>query len=216
VQIQLLSNFYVDDGLNSYKNDEEAIKLVQDARSLCLRRDLRLHKFMSNIRKVMQSIPDSKHGKEMNTLDKNFDVLPIERVLGIEWCVESDQFQFHLTLHEHPITLRGILSSAASVYDSLVGTLDLKIPRSFILHDVGSITHRERHHLLDTSSSGYRQCSYLRLVNEDHNVHCTLVMGKPIVALLKLTTIPRRELTAALTSVKISNIISAELTYKNL
>ena len=37
------------------------------------------------------------------------------------------------------------------------------IPRDF-----GSIIHRELHHFLDSSSSGWLECSYLSLVNEYH------------------------------------------------
>ena len=49
----------------------------------------------------------------------SFDALPIERALGIEWCVESDSFQFRIILKDQPLTRRGILSTVSSVYDPL-------------------------------------------------------------------------------------------------
>ena len=49
----------------------------------------------------------------------SFDELPIERALGIHWCVESDQFNFRITLKDQPPTRRGILSTVASMYDPL-------------------------------------------------------------------------------------------------
>ena len=52
----------------------------------------------------------------------------------------------------------------------------------------------ELHNFADASTSGYGQCSYLRVKDEDGNVNVSLVMGKSRVALLKITTIPRLEL----------------------
>ena len=46
-------NFYVNDGLTSVDGTEEAISLIDNARSMCAEGGLRLHKFASN---------DSRHG----------------------------------------------------------------------------------------------------------------------------------------------------------
>ena len=70
------------------------------------------------------------------------------------------------------------------------------------------------HHFSDASVQGYGQCSYLRLEDEAHNVHCAFVMGKSRVAPLKPVTIPRLELTAAVCSVRISQQIHRELEYR--
>ena len=67
----------------------------------------------------MQSIPESEHAKDITTLDMSFDGTPIERVLGVQWCLELDQFEFRLMLHEKCMTRTGILSTVASVYDPL-------------------------------------------------------------------------------------------------
>ena len=57
----------------------------------------------------------------MGVKDLNLDTdsLPPERVLGVEWCVESDTFQFRITLRDRPMTRRGILSTVSSIYDPL-------------------------------------------------------------------------------------------------
>lgn len=47
------------------------------------------------------------------------DNLPVERTLGIWWCVETDTFNFRVQLKDHPLTRRGILSSVSSVFDPL-------------------------------------------------------------------------------------------------
>ncbi|XP_076857249.1 uncharacterized protein LOC143511529 [Brachyhypopomus gauderio] len=92
----------------------------------------------------------------------------------------------------------------------------IDIPRSYAPVNFGKIIRTELHHFSDASISGYGQCSYLRLSNEDGEVHCALVIGKSRVAPTKLTTIPRLELTAAVVSVKVSNMLKEELGYANV
>lgn len=74
----------------------------------------------------------------------------------------------------------------------------------------------ELHHISDASMVGYGQCSGLRLCNTKGNIHCLLVIGKWRVAPMKLTNIPRLELTAAVVSVKASSILKRELAYENI
>ena len=74
----------------------------------------------------------------------------------------------------------------------------------------------ELHNFADASTSGYGQCSYLRVKDEDGNVNVSLVMGKSRVAPLKITTIPRLELTAAVVSAKVGVMLQEELNYANL
>ena len=51
--------------------------------------------------------------------DLNYDELPIERALGVQWCVKSDTFRIHITIKDKPLTRRGILSIESSTYDPL-------------------------------------------------------------------------------------------------
>lgn len=53
-------HFYVDDGLISVDSVDTAIKLVREAQNLCAKGKLHLHKFTSNNREVLESIPDSE------------------------------------------------------------------------------------------------------------------------------------------------------------
>ncbi len=110
-------SFYVDDALGSFVNEEEAIRLISDVRDMCLKGNLRLHKFASNSKAVMQSIPESEHAGDpkANPLDDS----TISRVLGIEWHIQDDQFRFRLTIPSKPMTRRGVLSAIASIYDPL-------------------------------------------------------------------------------------------------
>lgn len=75
---------------------------------------------------------------------------------------------------------------------------------------------RELHHFSDASLEGYGQCSYLRLVNEENQVCCYLVINKARVVPLKKTTVPRLELAAATVSAKMSEFLREELPYPDV
>lgn len=112
-------NFYVDDGLVSVRSDAEAIELIKEARELCSAGKLRLHKFISNSKKVLESIPKEECADSVKELDRDLGEPLLERALGVQWCVSSDDFQFRVTVKTHPMTRRGVLSTVASIYDPL-------------------------------------------------------------------------------------------------
>ncbi|PIK39445.1 hypothetical protein BSL78_23710 [Apostichopus japonicus] len=64
---------------------------------------------------------------------------------------------------------------------------------------------------LDASSKGYGCCCYVRCVNRKGEIHVQLVMSKSKVAPLKLRTIPRLELQAAVLAVKVDSLLRREL-----
>lgn len=72
----------------------------------------------------------------------------------------------------------------------------MKIPRCCKPKDFGDLKEVKLHHFSDASTEGYGQCSYLRLVDDKNQIHCSLVMGKARVTPLKQVSIPRLELTA--------------------
>ena len=109
--------FYMDDGLISLPTEQEAISIAQDSIALCAKAGLRLHKFMSNRRSVLEEIPEEARAQSLKTLDIQTDPLPFERTLGVTWCVENDVFQFKIELKDTPLTRRGILSTVCSIFD---------------------------------------------------------------------------------------------------
>ncbi|XP_073234570.1 uncharacterized protein [Porites lutea] len=252
-------NFYVDDGLRSVPTVPEATKLIKNATEMCMRGGFKLHKFTSNSKEVVESIPVESRAKEIKEIDLNCDLLPPERVLGVEWNIENDVFKFCITLKDKPLTRRGILSTVSSIYDPLgfaapflfrgkrilqllcKENLDwddaipnelrtqwemwrnelplletMEVPRCFKLTGMNGLKKIELHHLSDASTKGYGQCSYLRLVDTSDEVNCSLVMGKARVTPLRPITIPRLELTAAVVSVRVSDMLRRELQYDEL
>lgn len=112
-------NFYVDDGLASVDSEAEAIQLVEEARELCKIGKLRLHKFITNSKKVIATIPREECSEGATVLDLDLGQSKIERALGVHWCVASDMFYYTALVKENPYTRRGVLSTVASIFDPL-------------------------------------------------------------------------------------------------
>ena len=68
------------------------------------------------------------------------------------------------------------------------------------------------HHFADASDHGYGSVSYVRLVIQDDQVHCSFVCGKLRVTPLKQMTIPRMKLTSAVVAAKVDKQLRPELT----
>ncbi|XP_045063901.1 uncharacterized protein LOC121541769 isoform X1 [Coregonus clupeaformis] len=178
----------------------------------------------------------------------------MERALGVQWCVSSDDFQLRVTVKEHPLTRRGVLSTVASIYDplgfvapfillgkqilqqlcrdkagwdeplseelktqweswlqDLQNLSNVRIRRCYIPPNFIDVKQYELHHFSDASVTGYGECTYLRTINTNGDVHCSLVMGKARVAPTKVTTIPRLELSAAVVAARTSVVLRKEL-----
>lgn len=69
-------DFYVDDCLKSVGSEHGAISLVKELTSLLSKGGFRLTKWLSNSRKVIESIPESERAKSVKDLD--FDQTLIE------------------------------------------------------------------------------------------------------------------------------------------
>ena len=221
---------------------------------MCLRGGFNLHKFTSNEKDVIQEIPVPDRAEDVKNLDFDREPLPIERALGVQWCIESDTFKFVVSLKDRPCTRRGILSTVSSIFDPLgfiapvllEGTAilqelcrqnldwddpvpekiqkrwlkwkseieelkNVEISRCYKPNDFGQVVKAELHHFSDASFKGYGQCSYLRTVNKENQIHCSFVIGKARVTPLKSVTVPRLELNAAVVSVRVSEQLRREL-----
>ena len=68
---------------------------------------------------MIESIPVEDRAEGIKKIDLDRDSLPVERALGIQWCIESDVFQYKIALKDRPCTRRGMLSMISSIYDPL-------------------------------------------------------------------------------------------------
>lgn len=94
--------------------------------------------------------------------------------------------------------------------DGLERLKSVAVPRCYHPPELTDIVKVELHHFCDASDLGYGACSYIRYLSNE-KVHCSLVMAKARVAPTKVTSIPRLELSAAVTSARMSSMLKAEL-----
>ena len=92
----------------------------------------------------------------------------------------------------------------------------LEVRRCYRSENFGKVVETSLHCFSDASFVGYGVAAYLRMVNEVGKVQVVLIMGKSRVSPLKLTTVPRLELTAATVAVKIAALLVEELKIKDL
>ena len=115
----VINDFYVDDFLKSVSTDEEGIQMYRDLKDIMASGGFRLSKWISNSRKLLESIPEDDKAKEVKGLNLEDDKLPKERALGVQWCVEKDQLEFNVAKVNERATRRNILSVMSSVYDPI-------------------------------------------------------------------------------------------------
>ena len=129
-------------------------------------------------------------------------ILPAKRLLQ-DLCREKLEWDEEIST-EHLRTWQEWLEQVPSL-------MNLQINRSIKPQEFGQPTSIELHHFSDASNHGYGTASYLRVINSEEEVHCTLMLGKACVAPLKKATIPRLELTAATVAVRVNNMLIKEL-----
>ena len=115
----LRNDFYVDDGVISVPSEEEAIDLLQATKQMCQSAGLHLHKVASNSKRVVESVPIQDRAKNIQERAITDINLPVERALGILYCLETDVFRFEINTSTRLPTRRSILSTTSSIYDPL-------------------------------------------------------------------------------------------------
>ena len=98
----LRRTFYDDDSLTSVPTVPEAIKLIEGSQALCTSTKLRLHKFASNRKDVLEALPKNDRAKDLKDLDLHHEALPIQQSLGTFWCIE-DTLGFRIELKDKPL-----------------------------------------------------------------------------------------------------------------
>ncbi|XP_041484654.1 uncharacterized protein LOC121431209 [Lytechinus variegatus] len=88
---------------------------------------------------------------------------------------------------------------------------DISINRCLKSKSDKDIRIYELHVFCDASQRGYAAVTYLRTIDTAGNIHCSFVFGKTRLCPLKVMTIPRLELSAAVLACSISETVKREL-----
>ena len=103
---------------------------------------------------------------------------------------------------------------------SLKKLQEIKLDRCYKPKGFGKVVSCSLYYFSDASESSYEgsygEPTYLRLVNTDGKVHCSLVTAKSQVAPMKYTSMPRLELAAAVLSIKMSGLVKKELGFDDI
>ncbi|GAA6088258.1 uncharacterized protein LOC110440108 [Tachysurus ichikawai] len=110
--------------------------LYQELVSIYAKGGFRLTKWMSNRREFMAVIPEDQRAKTAKDLNIDRESPLVERVLGMQWCIQSDTFKFKIVIKDRPMTRRGILSMISSVYDPLGIVSPVLLSAKKILQDL--------------------------------------------------------------------------------
>ena len=127
-------NFYVDDALPSFSDEDSAIKAASNLVEILGRGGFRLTKFMSNSKDVLSTMPVER--RALPDLSLHLDELPVERVLGVRWFVQTDKLGFETKNLNRPETKRGILSSVCSLYDPLGFAAPVALTARALIQDI--------------------------------------------------------------------------------
>ena len=88
---------------------------------------------------------------------------------------------------------------------------NLQIPRCLQSPNFRRIIDISIHHFSDASELGYGECSYLRYINDDVLIQCSLFLRKSMVSPNKFVSTSRLELTAAVWLVKMGSLLRKTL-----
>jgi hypothetical protein len=119
---------YVDDYIQSFQSEDEAIRIAEDVRRVHLKGGFELRNFVSNSTKVRRALNGETEGDDVKTLinlDKEGTGQEVtEKVLGVHWNTATDEFVFKTSYLErlkidpdgNP-TKREFLRILMSIYD---------------------------------------------------------------------------------------------------
>ena len=126
-------------------------------------------------------------------------VLPAKKILQ-DLCREKDLGWDDDVPEEYRVTWHHWISSLV-----LLG--QVTIARCFKPVNFSAVGIKQLHVFSDASTTGYGAAAYLRIKSSDSNFHVSFVAGKARPAPLKTITIPRLELMAAVTAVRLARMI---------
>ena len=110
---------------------------------------------------------------------------------------------------DDPITKRHLMHWSVWIGE-LPKIQNFRVPRCIKLATLKEIASSQLHTFADASERGYGAVSYIRFEDMSGKVHCSFMIAKSRVALLKNTTIPRMELSAAVCATRLDKLVRKE------
>ncbi|XP_037302986.1 uncharacterized protein LOC119193483, partial [Manduca sexta] len=216
---------YMDDYLDSYEDEHRAITIATQVRNIHREAHFELRKWTSNSPAVLKALGESPNATEAVEIERT------ERVLGLIWRPQEDRLAFNLDLARlvSPITVRAkqLLQEVWRRGTDWDDPIDDELSAAWVnwlthLKQLSGVTvprcypgySRARklqlHVFTDASESAYATALYWRAEDDDGRVTVTLLAAKAKVAPLKLTSIPRLELQAAVLGARMAASVTQE------
>ncbi|XP_036341135.1 uncharacterized protein LOC118750530 [Rhagoletis pomonella] len=226
----ILNNHYVDDFVHSFADEEESVRIANQVRCIHQKGGFNLKGFISNSRMVHDALNGGHDFGVQKGFDKSNAGYP--KVLGMRWDTEYDELKFVLAFGrvdedllqaEYVLKAKLLLQTvwrARTDWDDEIPVEAQKLWRTWlnILHHVDNIKVPrcygtffttgvvELHVFADASEMAFAAVAYWRISN-GRDVNVAMVAGKTKCAPLKLTTIPRLELQAAVLTSRLRKML---------
>ena len=125
---------YMDDSLDSVRDEQTAVQLVQELQDLWAKAGMKARKWLSNSPEVLAVIPKELRAFEIDLKDS----LPTTKTLGVLWRAQQDvlTFQTKKPSEEEELTKRIILSKVAGVFDPLGLASPFAVRAKVLLQDM--------------------------------------------------------------------------------
>lgn len=240
-------NHYVDDYFDSTDTIDEAVIRAKEVRFVHSKAGFEIRNWVSNSSEFLESMGEIQNGECMQITSNKEK--PLERVLGISWSPQGDEFAFSKNFREDLVpylsgaqrpSKRIVMSCVMSLFDPLgllapfiiLGKMlvqdiwrsgsdwdqpidnesyekwlrwierlpeieKVRIPRYYFRQSTCiDLSSLQLHVLVDASKDAYGAAAYFRVLTDKGPI-CSLVTARSKVAPLKLLSIPRLELQAA-------------------
>ncbi|XP_062558149.1 uncharacterized protein LOC134223027 [Armigeres subalbatus] len=228
--VAIREHHYVDDYLDSFRTVNEAVQMVNDVKYVHSRGGFEIRNFLSNRAEVLRRTGEIEPEPSKDFALVRAEI--IESVLGMRWLPEDDVFTYTLALRndlqpilneQHVPSKREVLKVVMSLFDPLGFVSFFLVHGKVLMQDVwasgiawdekigeelfqrsipASFERLELHVFVDASDSAYACVAYYRLETEN-GTRVALIGAKTKVAPLKVLSIPRLELKAAVLGVRI-------------